>query len=527
MKKRFLDKARFGAAAALIITGPALIFKMPWLLWLAVLSAGCGFLLIMAPRAEGSESGGLPAVATTRPTARASGLFALSVPAALLVMVADPAVWYLALYLPLGVLTFILADLLICLPKRHLAVEPTLPGRLHVGQIAEVEVLLKAAGYQRPTPLEALMELGGEVEPPQTVRSVLKPEGLKLILPILPGRRGQVQAEALWLRWKGPLGLIEKKVRLSLNSSIDVIPDVRGVHEAALQFFARDAIYGVKAQNFKGEGTEFENLCDYAQGMDSRFIDWKHSARHRKLLCKEFRQERNHQVILGFDTGHLMLEPINGLSKLDHAIKAGLLLSWISLYHGDLVGGCGFDGRFRNYLRPGRGMTHFSQFQRFTASLEYRTEETNFTLGLAELNSRLSRRALVVLFTEFIDTISAELLLESLQLMTRRHVVIFVTTKDPMLTRLQNANPAEPQAGHYAGEAADISRRLGRIEAGSPPSFFTKTAEAVIADGFLRERAIVLERVARMGIHCLSVPAESISAALLNRYLLIKQRGLL
>jgi uncharacterized protein (DUF58 family) len=228
-------------------------------------------------------------------------------------------------------------------------------------------------------------------------------------------------------------------------------------------------------------------------------IDWKRSARHRKLLAKEFRQERNHQIVFGFDTGHLMLEPIDGLSRLDHAVKAGLTLSWLSLHNGDLVGGCGFDAAFRSFIRPNRGMSQFTQMQRFTADLEYQTEETNFTLGLAELGSRLKRRALVVIFTEFIDAVSAELLLESLGLMARRHLVIFVALRDPLLGRIQNA----------------------------PPDDFNSAARAVLADSFLRDRAIVIQRATRLGIHCLDVSAREMSAALLNRYLLIKQRGLL
>ena len=187
------------------------------------------------------------------------------------------------------------------------------------------------------------------------------------------------------------------------------------------------------------------------------------------------------------------------MPKLDHAIKAGLLLSWISLRGGDLVGGCGFDARFRSFIKPGRGMAYFTKVQHFTAGLAYRTEETNSTLGLTELNSKLQRRALIVLFTEFADLISAELLIESLRIMARRHVVIFVTLRDPMLARLQSA----------------------------PPDDFHSVAEAVIADDFLRERAIVLDRVARLGIHCLDVPVKAVSPALVNKYLMIKQRGLL
>ena len=82
--------------------------------------------------------------------------------------------------------------------------------------------------------------------------------------------------------------------RITLDRAIDVLPNVRGVQSAALQFFAREAIFGIKVQPQKGEGTEFEALRDYAPGLDNRFIDWKHSARHRKLVCKEFRTERNH-----------------------------------------------------------------------------------------------------------------------------------------------------------------------------------------------------------------------------------------
>ena len=81
--------------------------------------------------------------------------------------------------------------------------------------------------------------------------------------------------------------------------------------------------------------------------------------------------------------------------------------------------------------------------------------------------------------------------------MSRRHLVIFVTMRDPYLTG------------------------IGERE----PGTFTAAAEAVIAGDFLRERAVVLERVARMGVHCLEVPAGVIAPALVNRYLMIKQRG--
>jgi len=434
-----------------------------------------------------------------RPTPKAVIYFALTVPLALVLVTVLAEIWFFAVYPPVIVLAFVGLDMIMALPAGRLTVEVRRPVRLSIGQKGPVTLNITAAKFNRPTKIEALLEQSGEAEAPAMVSGVLADGQLELKLEVVPLRRGRLTLEAYWLRWRGPLGLMELRRRQPIGETVDVIPDVQGIHETALQFFSNDAAIGLKSQRRRGEGTEFDNLCDYAQGMDNRFIDWKHSARHRKLLCKEFRQERNHEIVFGFDTGHLMLEPIDGVPKLDHAIKAGLLLGWISLYSGDLVGGCGFDGAFRHFIKPGRGMPYFTQFQKFTAGLDYRTEETNFTLGLAELNSRLKRRALVILFTEFVDTISAELLIESLQLMTRRHVVIFVSMRDPLLASLKAA----------------------------PPENFARIAEAVIADGFVRERSIVLERVARLGVHCLDVPAGGVSSALLNRYLLIKQRGLL
>lgn len=442
------------------------------------------------------------------PTLRLVLLFALSVPLALLIVSLRPEAWRFALLYPVAALALFVVDLSMALPQNRLRAVTHAPLRLSPrkrgsGKRGEgredcVELSLDAGGETRPVRVEALLELTGDALPPRPVRGELRGT-LALSLPLEPTRRGRLTLEALWLRWRGPWGLAEMRRRQEMGDVVEVVPDTRGIHEEALHFFAADAVFGIRSRQARGEGTEFDALREYAPGMDNRFIDWKHSARHRKLLSREFRQERNHQIILGFDTGRLMLETVDALPKLDHAIRAGLLLAWVSLRAGDLVGACGFDAAFRRFLAPGRGSAQFSRFQGFSAGLDYHEEETNFTLGLAELNSRLQRRALVVLFTDFVDAVSAELMLESLQWLTRRHVVVFAALRDPQPEKTRDAVPVD----------------------------FAAAARAVAADDLLRERAVVLERIVRMGVHCLDVPAQELSPALLNRYLMIKQRGLL
>jgi uncharacterized protein (DUF58 family) len=435
-----------------------------------------------------------------RPTARAVLIFVCGIPLSLLVVVYDSGLWMLSLDYAAIVLVTIGLDALLGFPPRQLQVRVTMPEHLYIGERGSIQVALSAASNRRTARFESIADQRGHVDPPEIVAGELAAgRPCHVALPIIPRRRGRVHVDRVWIRWRGPLSLVEFTRPIAVDRAIDVLPNVRGVQGAALQFFAQEAIYGIKSQRQKGEGAEFEALREFVPGFDSRYIDWKHSARHNKLLCKEFRTERNHQVIMAFDTGHLMLDPVDGLTRLDHAINSALVLAWVSLQGGDLVGTYGFDAIVRHYLGPARGIASFARIQRAMAELNYHHQETNFTLGLAELNARLKRRALVILFTDFVDTVTAELLIESMQRTVNRHVVVFVTQRGSVL--------------------------LGAVDA--PPKSFEDVAQAVIAHDFLRERSIVFQRLERLGVHCLDVPSRGLPAALINRYLLIKQRGLI
>jgi len=434
-----------------------------------------------------------------RPTGRAVLIFACGIPLALLVVIYDSSLWALSFNYGLLTLLIIGTDALLVLSPRQLQVDVMVPDRLYIGESGTIAVTLRAAG-RWTTRCAALGEQQGEAEPARIVSTQLPPGGeARVSLPLVPRRRGRIVVVRVWLRWRGPLGLVEIVRSYPVDRTVDVLPNVRGIRGPALQFLAQEAIYGIKTQQQSGEGAEFDALREYIPGLDIRFIDWKRSARHRKLVCKEFKTERNHQIVLAFDTGYLMLDPVDDLTRLDHAINAGLILAWVSLQSGDLVGTFGFDAAVRHYLGPIRGPASFARIERAAAELDYHHQETNFTLGLAALNARLKRRALVILFTDFVDTITAELLIESMQRLANRHVVLFVTQRGSVLQRAVEA----------------------------PPRTFASVAQAVLAHDLLRERSIVFERLERLGIHCLDVPSRGLSVALINRYLMIKQRGLI
>jgi uncharacterized protein (DUF58 family) len=138
------------------------------------------------------------------------------------------------------------------------------------------------------------------------------------------------------------------------------------------------------------------------------------------------------------------------------------------------------------------------RLQQRTAELQYSRAETNFTLGLVELDRRLKRRSLVVVLTDFVDTVTAELMIENLGRLARRHLVLFTTLRDQAL-----------------GETAD-----------GAPQDLTGLNRAMVARDLQREREVVLLRLRRLGALCIEAPPGGLSTRLINRYLDIKRREL-
>jgi uncharacterized protein (DUF58 family) len=238
----------------------------------------------------------------------------------------------------------------------------------------------------------------------------------------------------------------------------------------------------------RGDGSEFDALAEFTPGMDRRLVEWKQSARHVKLLAKEVRAERNHQLAFAIDTGRAMCEPLAGAPRVDWSINAALLLAYVGLKLGDRVSFLGFDARPTLSTGFVSGVRAFPHLLVQSAQLDYSTEETNYTLSLSVLAQKLQRRSMVIVFTDFTDPVSAELMVENITRLARRHLVVFVTFPDQDLETLRDTAPR-------VGE--DVSR-------------------AVIAHRLLQDREIVLARLKRLGVHIVSAPMDQLGAALVQ-----------
>ncbi len=385
-------------------------------------------------------------------------------------------------------------------PRRSVTASVDLPETLSLGregQLARITLRLPSARLVR---VRVAVDLSERLVPQPPIPGRVSRHGGEVEVPLIPRRRGRAAVERIWVRWQGPLGLMSALARVELGQEVAIVPDLLPVRTLALRLAdPRTFRAGLKIERYLGDGTEFDSLREYTMGDDSRSIDWSASARHRKLVTRQFRAERNHQIVLAIDTGHLMSEPLGGIPRLDHAVQAALLLSYLSLRAGDRVGWMTFDARVGLYVEPQTGTRGFGILGQTASRVEYSEEETNFTLGLTSLAQRLSRRSLIVVLTDFVDTVSAELMVENLDRLSRRHMVVFVALRDPGLA-----------------EAA-----------AQPPRGLLELNTAMVAGTLLRDREVVLRRLRQLGIQALDAPPAQVTPWLINTYLEIKRRELI
>jgi uncharacterized protein (DUF58 family) len=379
------------------------------------------------------------------------------------------------------------------------AAAPRPPRTLYVGATHAVSLRLTAPHLRGAEGVVAL-DLSGPLAPEPPRKAALGPEAAPVAFSLAPTRRGPAEVEAAWVRYEGPLGLLLRTVRIPLAEPLRVVANTPAVRAAALRFFGqRESSAGLKIERFLGDGSEFDALREFMPGLDRRAIDWKASARHTKLLAREYRAERSHQVVLAVDTGRLMAEPLAGIPRLDHAVHAALLLAFVSARAGDRVSLFAFDERPRVYLAPRSGVAGFRAVLERSGELAYSGAETNYTLGLTELLARLTRRSLVIVLTDFVDTVTAELMVENITRLSRKHLVVFVALRDPLFAEL----------------------------AGAAPQTMLDVHRAVVADALLFDREVVLKRLSRRGVFCVDAPPGRVGPDLVNRYLEIKRRELI
>jgi len=313
--------------------------------------------------------------------------------------------------------------------------------------------------------------------------------------------RGKAVFDRIWIRLRGAQGYWEAQQSFSCPSSVEVLPETFASH-ALLQKDSGAELrlldqYTRTRQH--GPGTEFESLSPFRYGDDPRRIDWRASARQHTLVVRRFQIERHRDVMILIDSGRLMGAEVGKGSKLDCAVDSALNLARVVLHSGDRCGIAAYDHRVRGFLPPLSGPPSLRSLVRCIYDLQTEWKESDFTPMLTELQFRQNKRSFLIVISDMADKEISQRLCASMIQLQRRHLVLFVALRTPLLDTIAREPIAQP----------------------------AEVAAKVVAFRLLRERRSALHILSRGGVHVLDVAPSEVSPQLINQFVELRQQNLL
>ncbi len=269
-----------------------------------------------------------------------------------------------------------------------------------------------------------------------------------------PLARGSFSFDRGQVLLASPYGWWRSSIRLGEQSDVRVYPNFQAVSKYGLLAGSNQLNQiGIHRMRKRGEGREFHQMRDYVLGDSLHQIDWKATSRKTKLISREFRDERDQQVIFLIDCGQSMRAQDGELSHFDHALNAVLLLANVALRHGDGTGVMTFSGPQR-WLAPRKGRSQLNLMLNHLYDIQPGLETADFMGAATKVLTHVRKRSLVVLVTNLKDKDSGELATHA----TR--VKVSATGEGSELPR---QGGSEVQAGRriVGTVTADVFRREG------------------------------------------------------------------
>jgi uncharacterized protein (DUF58 family) len=321
-----------------------------------------------------------------------------------------------------------------------------------------------------------------------------------LVYGLTPPKRGRFEFGQIAVRFLSRFNLVWCETRIGEVTAVKVYPNMRRAREAELKALgARSLVASHRRTSWRGEGREFESLRDYVRGDELRHISWSATARRGKLTTRQYQIERDQTILIAIDGGRLMTARIDQETKLDSAVHAALALMSAAARAGDNAGLLVFGRKIKSFLPPGRGHDHMDAALEALYSVEPEMIEPSYSRAFEYIAANSKRRSLVILLTDLVDEEGSKELLTSLRLLRPRHLPLVVTIADRDLRAVVSSSPENVR---------DL--------------FTQSVAEEIM---YLRETALRL--VESQGGLALDVTAAALAPAILEKYLQVKERGLL
>lgn len=329
-------------------------------------------------------------------------------------------------------------------------------------------------------------------------KSRLKSRQQKIIsYHLRPTKRGEYEFGQIHVYVNSPLGLINRRFTFDQVEVLPVYPSFLQMRKYELMAISnRLSEVGIKKIRRLGHSMEFDHIKNYVAGDDYRSLNWKASARKGELMVNSFTDEKSQHVYSIIDKSRSMKMPFEGLSLLDYAINASLVLTNVALLKEDRAGLITISEKTGTIIPADKRSTQLNKIMEVLYKEKSRYLETNMEALYSTIRSTIKQRSLVVFFTNFESMSALQRQLPFLKRIACFHLLLLVFFENTELKVLSDA-PATDLEGIYI-----------------------KT----IAAKFAHEKRQIVKELARHGIQSILSTPQNLTVNTINRYLEIKAR---
>lgn len=315
-----------------------------------------------------------------------------------------------------------------------------------------------------------------------------------------PVKRGEYSFGAVNVFVRSPLQLLRRRFRFSNDAVVPVYPSYIQMRRYELLAISnRLTETGIKKIRRIGHNMEFELIKEYVPGDDFRTINWKATARRRHLMVNQYQDERSQQVYSLIDKGRVMQMPFAGMSLLDYAINASLVISNIAIKKSDKAGLITFQDNINSTLPASKRNNQMAQILEVLYNQKTGYRESDFSALYSHVRKKITQRSLLLLFTNFESMYSMQRQLPFLKNMAKQHVLVVIFFENTELSDLLTKPATDLKSIYYKA----------------------------IGEKFAYDKKLIVRELQRHGIQTILTAPEHLTVNTINKYLELKSRGMI
>ena len=420
-------------------------------------------------------------------------------------IIASGTLWY-GLYIAGCVLAVVLLlavvlDIIKLYRKGQLMeAERIVADRLSNGDDNEVTIQL-LSHYPFPVNVEVIDEIPVIFQIRDFIRTVrLNPEEKNTITYTLcPKERGVYGFGIIRAFVKSSLCLIKRRFNLGEEKDVKVYPSFLHLNQYEFAALRTNKDSGNKRIRRIGNATEFAQIKDYVPDDDYRKINWKASARRHQLMVNVYEDERAQHIYNLIDMGRVMQQSFKGMTLLDYAINATLILSHIALKKQDNVGMATFSNMPGTFLSSSHQQLQINRILNALYAINTEFQESDFAQLSVHILKYIKKRSLIILYTNFFSIEALKRQLPYLKQINSHHRLLIVFFEDN-------------EQNDYIKTKPDSTEEYFRH---------------VVAENNASERRRIVTLLQQNGILSLLTEPEKLNVDVINKYIDIKTRNMI